>query len=201
MVSAVYQTKATVPACRSGTGPGGRAAEGRFRFQDYGAFLKSPELVRLREQCVPLRSELASGAVRVSFLEFPPGRQRRARRRGQCAKRIGRGNGDGTPRDRRSPVLTTSSGSTRTSESDFGAPLPAPEGHIGRLDQHAQLIAIDIALFRRRTAASRQVIALAAEWLIFSAPGKRPLMASCTERRLRPVVASGPDDLRAMRLM
>jgi hypothetical protein len=89
----------------------------------------------------------------------------------------------------------------RTSESDFGAPLPAPEGHIGRLDQHAQLIAIDIALFRRRTAASHQVIALAAEWLIFSAPGKRPLMASWTERRLRPVVASGPDDLRAMRLM
>src|ERR1700730_16941693 len=82
------------------------------------------------------------------------------------------------------PVLTTSSGSTRTSESDFGAPLPAPEGHIGRLDQHAQLIAIDIALFRRRTAASHQVIALAAEWLIFSAPGKRPLMASWTERRL-----------------
>ena len=89
----------------------------------------------------------------------------------------------------------------RTSESDFGAPLPAPEGHIGRLDQHAQLLAIDVALFRHRTAASRQVIALAAEWLIFSAPGQRPLVASWTERRLRPVVASGPDDLRAMRLM
>src|ERR1700719_4524848 len=73
VVSAVYQTKATVPACRSGTGPGGRAAEGRFRFQDYGAFPKPSELVRLREQCVPLRSELASGAVCVSFLEFPPG--------------------------------------------------------------------------------------------------------------------------------
>src|SRR4051812_40099528 len=70
VVSAVYQTKATVPACRSGTGPGGPPAEGRFRFQDYAAFLKPPELVRLREQCV--RSELASGAVCVSFLAFPP---------------------------------------------------------------------------------------------------------------------------------
>src|SRR5947209_1876752 len=55
-----------------------------------------------------------------------------------------------------------------------------------------QLLAIDVALFRRRTAAARQVIALAAEWLIFSAPGQRPLVASWTERRLRPVVASGP---------
>ena len=50
-----------------------RATEGRFRVQDYGAFLKPPELVRRREQSIPSARNLPAERCAVHFSSFPGG--------------------------------------------------------------------------------------------------------------------------------